>query len=70
MDSICSVDVWLNLSAVLLDDKYDRCNVFDVEFTELGKRPEEDTKQRECEEWEYDTTEFQVKRKTGKWGLP
>ncbi len=61
-----SQDVWLNLSAPL--DKagnFDRCSMFDVDFSLNGRngileRPPEDAPTIACEEFEYDTSEFQV----------
>ena len=44
------------------DTKYDRCQIFDIDFTNVGvgDRPSEETKTIPCTEWEYDTTNFDV----------
>ena len=40
--------------------KYDRCQIFDIDFTNVFDRPSEESKTVECTEWEYDTTNFDV----------
>ena len=57
-----SVEVWLNISSPILSDgSYDRCNVFDIDYSKPAlDRPSEDTSKIECTKWEYDENTFQV----------
>ena len=51
---------WQNMSAPLLEDEFDRCHVFDVEYKRDSIRPSNSTTYRDCEKWEYYNEHFQV----------
>ena len=58
-----SVEQWRNISAPLLSDgMFDKCSMFDVEYSADMARPDEDTTPVvPCKNgWEYDTSVFQV----------
>ena len=40
--------------------EFDRCRVFDVDFTNVFERPLETSKSVECKSWEYDAIYFDV----------
>ena len=59
-----SINDWLNLSAPL---KYvnnaegiSQCEKFNVTYSNISKRPDENTKVTQCTAWEYDTKPFDV----------
>jgi len=54
---------WLNLSAPYLPDSlnFDRCNIYNVNFTEVSVRPDSDTPIVPCTKWEFAQEPFQVK---------
>ncbi len=47
------------------DNEIDRCNIFDVDYSEIDGRPDEDTPTRKCKKWEYDTEHYIVSIKWG-----
>ena len=59
-----SVEEWQNLSAPIriVDDKpvFDRCEIFNVNYTNINERPDNNTPTISCKGWEYNTTHFQV----------
>jgi len=48
------------MSAPYVDEEYDRCNIFNVDFTESMSRPSENTTTIACTAWEFATKPFQV----------
>ena len=59
-----SVENWLNLSAPYLPDEssptYDRCHIFNVNYTEAIERPSENTSLISCSSWEFAQEPFTV----------
>lgn len=55
------VQQWINLSAPMNGGEFDKCQIFDVEFTNMTARPSESTPTRLCDSWEYDNSVFQVR---------
>lgn len=57
-----SPDAWINMSAPLkADGSFDKCHVFDVDFSLTHARPDESTPTRACHEWDYDEEYFTVR---------
>ena len=59
-----SINDWLNLSAPLKYVNYEegisQCEKFNVTYSNISKRPDENTKVTLCTAWEYDTKPFDV----------
>ena len=53
------------MSAPLTEDgSFDRCNIYDVDYTQGMTRPDEETPVRACTAWEYDESRIQVQNTT------
>ena len=53
---------WLNVSAPLdADGNFDRCRIFDVDFSNVDHRPDESTPTRSCHDWEFADEPFTVR---------
>ena len=57
-----SAEAWINMSAPLkADGSFDKCNVFDVDYSLTFARPGENTPTRACQAWDYDEEYFTVR---------
>ena len=56
------VQIWLNLSSPMLENgEFDKCAVFDVDYTNLKSRPDQKSVPTvPCTSWEYHNDHFQV----------
>lgn len=56
-----STEAWMNLSSPLdSSGKFDRCRIFDVDFTNITSRPAEDSPTVACSAWDFDQELFKV----------
>ena len=59
-----SVSKWLNLSSPLKvvknEYEFDRCSMFDINYSNISIRPDENTTTLMCDSWEYDPEPFDV----------
>ena len=59
-----TIEEWQHLSAPYIFEGnksvFEKCEIFDVDYSTISKRPEENTKTILCKSWEYDTTLFDV----------
>ena len=60
-----STKSWLNLSAPRLklgnDERgFGQCEIFDVDYSTITTRPDENTETKTCTSWEYNTEQFDV----------
>ncbi len=65
-----SLEEWLNISTPLTKDgKFDKCNIFDVDFAQISERPDETTTEVvPCQNWEFQSEHFD-KTITERWNL-
>lgn len=57
-----SPEEWMNISAPMdATGNYDRCAVFDMDFTGIYQRPDDDTNVIKCTSWEYHNDHFTVR---------
>ena len=59
---VMPAEAWINMSAPLkADGSFDKCNVFDVDYSLTFARPGENTPTRACQAWDYDEEYFTVR---------
>ena len=57
-----SAESRINMSAQLkADGSFDKCRVFDLDYTVTFARPDESTPTRACQSWDYDEEYFTVR---------
>ena len=60
-----NIENWLNLSSPLINgtNEFDKCAMFDVDYTKINNRPEENVATKPCTSWEYNSEPFEVGRR-------
>ena len=58
-----NIENWLNLSSPLINgttDEFNKCAMFDVDYTKINNRPEENVATKPCTSFEYNSEPFEV----------
>ena len=55
-----TIDQWINISAPIKEDEFDKCSIFNITYTDSTTRPANDTPTMKCNAWDYDTTHYKV----------